>query len=82
MMNNNYFVLINLFNFVILLFLYNKYVFVFQIGLVVGFFVLFNIVWNSNLIMDIGKDLSLLFYGGVGYMIFIFIFIVICKYFI
>lgn len=48
----------------------------------VGFFVLFNIVWNSNLIMDIGKDLSLLFYGGVGYMIFIFIFIVICKYFI
>lgn len=32
--------------------------------------------------MDIGKDLSLLFYGGVGYMIFIFIFIVICKYYI
>lgn len=30
--------------------------------------------------MDIGKDLSLLFYGGAGYMTLIFILIVICKY--
>lgn len=81
-MNNNHLALINLFNFAILLFLYNKYVPVFKIGLAVGFFVPPNIVRNSNSTMDIGKDLSLLFYGGAGYMTFIFILIVICKYYI
>lgn len=79
-MNNNHLALINLFNFAILLFLYNKYVPVFKIGLAVGFFVPPNIVRNSNLTMDIGKDLSLLFYGGAGYMTLIFILIVICKF--
>lgn len=79
-MNNNHIALINLFNFAILLFLYNKYVSVFKIGLAVGFFVPPNIVRNSNSTMDIGKDLSLLFYGGAGYMTLIFILIVICKY--
>lgn len=48
--------------------------------MVIGFLVLLIVVLNSDFFDDIGSYFNIMFYVGVGFMIFFFIFVVISEF--
>ena len=61
-------------------FLTGLYLSAIQLGVALGFLVPPIVVKNGETLEDIGADLSKMFYAGAGYMTFLFLLILICKY--